>query len=1047
MKRTTTLTALALMCAPLAVPVGVRATEPAKQEKPKETPKETAKVKVDSNTFGALTARPIGPASMSGRIAAIDVVNNNPRTLYVGAGGGGLWKSINGGLTFKPVFDKHTQSIGAIAIDQSKPDTVWVGTGEAWTRNSVSVGTGVYKTTDGGENWTSLGLENSERIVKIVIDPRDSNTAYVAVVGKLWSASEDRGLYKTTDGGKTWSKILYINADTGCSDVVLDPQEPNTVYAGMWQFRRQPWTFNSGGPGSGIHKSTDGGKTWKKVTNGLPTSDLGRIALAVAPTRPNLIYANVESKKTALYVSEDLGESWKVVNDANGSVKGRPFYFSLLVVDPKDYKKVYKPATSTAVSRDGGKTFTGIANSTHSDHHALWINPNNPNHMFLGTDGGVYESVDGGNAFRFLRGLPVSQFYHVYADNQSPYNVYGGLQDNGTWTAPSRKSGGINNSDWKNVGFGDGFWAFSDPTDNNLIYVESQGGNLARYHRNTGESKFIAPARKEGEPKLRFNWNTPLVPGRKNPGNVYVGAQFLYRSKDKGESWERISPDLTTNDPAKQKQDESGGLTIDNSTAENHCTIFAISESPLDEKVVWVGTDDGNVQVTRDGGKTWTNVTENLTGLPKNTWCSSVEASKYALGTAYATFDGHQTGDMKTYIYKTTDFGKTWTPIVGGEIKGYAHVIREDSVNANLLFAGTEFGLFVSIDGGEIWSKFTGGLPNVAVRDIFVHQRDGDLILATHGRGVYIVDDISPLRQLTAQVLDAPVAFFQTRPAILSQTIISQGFPGDDEYVGETVPDAAYITYYLKERHIVGDFKVEVYDAEGKLVSTLPGGKRRGINRVEWQTRLKPPKVPRSEAGGAPLFGPNLLEGTYTVKLLKGKETYTGTITLAADPKSPHTPADRKLKQVTQLKLYDLLGTLSYTDAATVDARDKARAQAKKLESDAGAKDLVAQLKALADKLDELHKSFVATKEGAITGEEQLREDLANLYQYISFYGGKPTQSQLSLVPVYERRVDKGKADLAAIFAGDIAAVNAKLTERKLPTITMLTKEEFDKRQ
>lgn len=1027
-------------CCLLLTTVGAaqeRATAPTAAGKPAAPPK------LDSSMLGALAARAIGPATMSGRIAALDVVNANPKIMYVGAAGGGVWKSSDGGLSFKPVFDKHAQSIGAIAIDQTRPETVWVGTGEGWTRNSVSVGMGLYKTTDGGETWTRVGLEKTERIARIVIDPRQPDTVYVAALGPLWSSGEERGLYKTTDGGKTWTKILYVNADTGCADVALDPQEPDILYAAMWQFRRQPWTFTSGGPGSGLHKSADGGKTWKKLTKGLPEGELGRIAVAVAPSRPSTVYANVESRKTALYVSDDLGESWTKVNDANASVKARPFYFSLVVVDPKDHRRVYKPATTLARSRDGGKTFETIATGTHADHHALWINPNATDHLVLGTDGGVYESKNGGGTFRLLRSLPVAQFYHVAADNERPYNVYGGLQDNGTWMAPAHKPGGITNADWRNIGFGDGFWAIPDPTDANLVYLESQGGNLARWHRRTGETKFIAPPEPPGE-KLRFNWNAPIAVGRKNPANLYFGAQYLFLSRDKGESWTRISPDLTTNDPAKQKQEESGGLTVDNSTAENHCTIFTISESPLDEKVIWVGTDDGNLQVTRDGGKTWTNVARNLPGLPPNTWCSCVEASRFAGGTAYATFDGHRTGDMATYAYRTDDFGQTWRRITDGDATGFAHVIREDTVMRDLLFLGTELGFFISLDRGERWVKFTGGLPNnVSVYDLFIHPREGDVILATHGRGIYIVDDLTPLRQLTPDRLEREVAFLETRPSVLRTPVISQSFSGDDEFRGAALPDAAIIAYYLRERHVVGDFRVEIYDPAGKLITTLPGGKRKGINCVEWPTRLKPPRVPRSESAPFPLPGPSVLEGTYAVKLIKDKQVYTGAITLVADPSAPHRPADRQLKQQTQLELYALLERLAYVDAALTDARDAARARAKVLPAD---DPLAKQLTAFAERCQALRASLVATREGGITGEEQLREKLADLYGKISYYGGRPSASQLALVGPYRQAVEQAEAQHKALMDGELAAVNAELKRRNRTPIEPLTREVYAKR-
>ncbi|KAF0232372.1 MAG: hypothetical protein FD167_4746, partial [bacterium] len=501
---------------------------------------------------------------------------------------------------------------------------------------------------------------------------------YVAVVGQLWNSSADRGLYKTTDGGKTWSKILYVDENTGCSDIAIDPQEPNRLYAGMWQFRRQPWSFSSGGAGSGLHRSTDSGKTWTKVTKGLPEGILGRIALAVAPSRPNVIYANVEAKKTALYRSDDLGESWTMMNAVDFNVTVRPFYFSHLQVDPKDYKKVFKLGLFVSISRDGGATFSG-SNGFHSDVHAIWIDPNNTSRMFLGTDGGVYLSNDQGGSWHHMRNLPLSQFYRISYDQEVPYNIYGGLQDNNCWYGPSDSSGAITNSDWQVTGSGDGFNTFPDALDKNIIYSQYQGGNIHRYHKNSRDVKAIKPFAKEGEPKYRFNWNAGFSPSQKNPNIIYVGAQFLFRSIDKGESWQRISNDLTTNDPKKQQQEDSGGLSIDNSSAENHCTIVSIKDSKLDENVIWVGTDDGNIQISRDGGKTWTNVVGNIPSLPANTWCSSVEPGYKDTATAYATFTGYQTGDFKTYIYKTTDFGKTWQSLVTEDIKGFARVIREDS--------------------------------------------------------------------------------------------------------------------------------------------------------------------------------------------------------------------------------------------------------------------------------------------------------------------------------------------------------------------------------
>lgn len=1004
-------------------------------------------VKIDSSTFGAVEARAIGPATMGGRIMAIDAVASDPKIIYVGAAGGGVWKSVTGGTTFKPVFDKQPMSIGAIAIDQSHPDTVWVGTGESCTRNSSSVGMGVYKTTDGGDNWSLMGLADSERIARIVIDPAKSDTVYVAATGHLWNSNEERGVYKTTDGGKTWERVLYVDADTGCADLAMDPQEHGTLYAAMWQFRRLPYFFTSGGSGSGIHKSTDGGTTWKKLANGLPPGDLGRVALAIAPSRPSVVYANVEAAKTALYRSDDLGESWRKVN-SSFNVEARPFYFSHLVVDPKDYRRVYKLGFSLSVSPDAGEAFTypfGEGGNIHSDHHALWINPSNPSHLLVGTDGGVYGSFDRGGSWNFLNSLPVSQFYHVSFDMEQPYNVYGGLQDNGSWMGPSSSPNGIENRDWENVGFRDGFYVFRDPFDKDIIYSDWQGGNINRRHQSTGEMKEIKPYPKEGEPKYRFNWNTPVAISPTKAGVIYIGSQFLFRSADRGESWDRISPDLTTNDAAKQKQEDSGGLTIDNSTAENHCTIYTIGLSPKDENILWCGTDDGNVQVTRNGGKTWTNVVGNIPGLPKNTWCSSVEPSHFDAGTAYATFDGHMTGDMKTYVFKTADFGKSWKPITTDAIKGYAHVVREDLVKSDLIFVGTELGLFVTVDSGAQWAQFTGKLPNVGVRDIAIHPREHDLILATHGRGILIVDDITPLRQITPAILESTAHVFESLPTEIRLPQYTQDSAGDSEFVGDNPREAATITYYLKDRHVFGDLKLEIYDPKGTLLKTLPATKRRGINRVQWHMRMKPPKVPPAPvlAGGA-LFGPTMPVGNYSVKLVKDNQAYDGQVKLIYDPTTPHSEADRELQASTVMKLYTMQDELGYIAECVTQARDQARAAAKKRPKGDG---FAKTLETFAGKLDKLHKTLVATKEGFLTGEEQLRERVVDLYQWISFYAGRPTDSQLSRMAVLEKQIQKAEADFQAIIKKDLSSINSQLKGKKLEPVKIPTKEEWDKKE
>ena len=1010
-----------------------------------------AAVEIDSNTFGALRARSIGPAVMSGRISAIDAVPRDPLVIYVGAASGGVWKSRDAGLTWKPVFDDHGQSIGAVRIDPQDPETVWVGTGESCTRNSVSVGTGLYRTTDGGESWQLMGLADSERISAIRVHPEDSDTVWVCATGHLWGANEERGVYKTTDGGDSWDRVLYVDADTGCSDLAVDPQDPSVLYAGMWQFRRSPDFFVSGGPGSGLYKSTDGGDSWREVSDGLPAGDKGRIAVAVAPSRPSRLYALVESEETALYRSDDLGESWTETNSSM-NVAMRPFYFAHLVVDPEDFDGVYKPGLVLTVSDDGGRSFTSPftsrfgAGGLHPDHHALWINPSNPQELVLGTDGGVYISYSRGNAFSLARALPVSQFYEVSYDMEWPYNVYGGLQDNGTWMGPSRSPGGIANSDWKVIGFGDGFHAYRDPSDPDLVYVEYQGGRLMRHHLSTGEIKRIQPLPEEGEEDYRCNWNSPIHLSRSHPGTVYFGCQYLFRSRDRGESWQKISPDLTTDDPRRQRQLESGGLSIDNSTAENNTTLYTISESPRNGDVIWVGTDDGLVQVTTDGGGGWSDVTASIPGLPEGLWISNIDASPHDEAAALVTVDGHRSGDMAAYVYRTTDFGETWESLVTDQIEGFARIAIQDPVNPDLLFLGTEMGLYISVDGGAGWARFTGNLPKVPVHDLDIHPREHDLIIGTHGRGIYILDDLTPLRALTRQVVESKFALLPSRDAVMVLNSPTFGFNGDDEFVGRNPPAAASIVYHQSKRHIFGDLKVRVYDAEGELITTLTGGKRKGMNRVDWPMRLRPPQLPAAIALAPAFVGPRVPEGTYTFEVKKGREVFAGTVSLVKDPRSQHSDEDRALQQTLALDLYALLERLAYTVESATDLRDQARARAAGMDE---RNRIARRLEEFADGLEEFRSSLVSTsKAGPISGDEKLREKLADVYGAVTGYDGRPTRSQIDRTEVLRARLEKAEADFAAVSSGrDFDTLNVQLEGRGLEQLMVLTREEWEKRQ
>jgi photosystem II stability/assembly factor-like uncharacterized protein len=707
--------------------------------------------------FKNLKARSIGPAGMSGRVTAIDAVYTSPNIIYVGAASGGVWKTENGGATWKPVFDEQpTQNIGSVAIQQNNPSIVWAGTGEGNPRNSINIGEGIYKSLDGGKTWKRMGLEKTRNIHRILIDPENPNTVYAAAIGNPYGVHPERGVYKTTDGGDTWKRILYTNDTSGCAELVMDPKNPNKLIANMWQHQRTPWSFKSGGIGSGLFITWDGGKNWKKLgkEEGIPDST-GRMGLTISQSDPKVVYALIESKKNGLYRSEDGGFNFTLVNEAPEWVTNRPFYFQDIRVDPANENRLYNINQTISLSDDGGKNFRTIIpySGIHPDHHAWWINPLDENFIIDGNDGGIAISRDRARTWQFDEKLPIGQFYHINVDNETPYHVMGGMQDNGSWRGQAYvwAEGGIRNSSWQSVGGGDGFDVSPDPEDANWVYSMSQGGNISRVNSATGESWFIKPPITDTSVVLRYNWNAAFAQDPFDKKTIYFGSQFVHKSTSKGASWSVISPDLTTNNKVKENQDENGGLTIDITYAENHCTILAIEPSALEKNLLWVTTDDGNLQLTRDGGTTWTNITPSITGLPKNSWIPQVRASRYNKGEAFLVANNYRQGDFGAYIFRTKDYGKTWTRMVDDtKVKGYALCVLQDPAEPNLVFAGTENGLWVSFNNGESFQQFKNNYPSVSTFDLAIQEREADLVIASFGRALYVLDDIRPLRKIAA---------------------------------------------------------------------------------------------------------------------------------------------------------------------------------------------------------------------------------------------------------------------------------------------------------
>ncbi len=1056
----------------------------------------------DPDLLQGLAARSIGPASVSGRITAIDALESDPNHIVIGAATGGVWISTNGGLTWTPVFDDQpVASIGALAINQSNPDIIWVGTGEGNTRNSTSIGGGLFKSVDGGRSWKLLGLANTERIHRIALDPHNPEIAYVAALGTLWGENTERGIFKTVDGGMSWGKVLYVDERTGGTDVKIDPFNPDKIYAAMWQHRRWPYFFKSGGPGSGMYISWDGGASWTRKTedDGLPEGELGRITFAPSAAEPGRVYALVEAKKSAMVRSTDGGDSWNRANE-QFDIAVRPFYYNEVTADPENPERVYNIASLLSVSIDGGKTFTNNpviaccepSNTIHIDNHAFWINPADPRQLIIGNDGGIAISHDRGETWRFVRNLPLSQFYHVAVDNDNPYHVYGGLQDNGSWRGPAEvwDIGGIRNLHWQEVGFGDGFDTLPDPQNSRAGYVMSQGGYLLRWNLDTGEQRLIRPDPQPLDADLRFNWNAGLAQDPFDPATIYYGSQFLHKSTDRGNSWTVISPDLTSNDPAMQTFRTSGGITPDVTAAENYTTIVAVAPSPIEQNTLWLGTDDGRVHITRDGGKTWDRIDGGAKGVSAGAWVPMITPSPHDAGTAFVVFDDHRRSDMKPYVFRVENYGSSWKSIVTPDISGYALSVLQDPQDPNLLFIGTEFGLFISADAGSSWTRFSAGLPTASVMDMTIQQRENDLVLGTHGRSIYIIDDYSALRGLKP-------ADFAKRLAILSATTGQQytatmppstRFTGSSEFRGDNEPYGVMITFMASGSDLPHPDKdaektrkaalrdaasgeavtesalaanktdaaklpkvsVVVTDSEGVAIRHFTQAVVQGLNRLTWDqshdgVRAMPGLIPPEPDADLPA-GVEVPPGNYQVSISldeAGKATVEDSIsvTVSADPRQAVNAGQRAAHYQSMLALQELqAATVSAVEfivrtRSDLDTVDRLIAQQNDAAKNAGGDDaslekLTEQSASMRKSLDAVEAKFRAAPDtrGIIYTDDQVDSRIGLAQAYVGSSPEAETQAASAYVKLAQQSLASAQADMSSLIGGELAAFRSAVS-------------------
>ncbi|MGD8537953.1 MAG: hypothetical protein PVI66_04460 [Candidatus Aminicenantes bacterium] len=1005
--------------------------------------KGTAATRLKGNILEGLEWRCVGPANMGGRIDDFAVVESDPYTTYVGTASGGVWKTTNNGITWKPIFDDQTTStIGDVAVAPSQADTVWVGTGEPNNRQSSSWGNGVYKSTDGGETWTNMGLQDTHHIGRVVIHPTNPDIVYVAALGHLWGPNEQRGLYKTTDGGKTWTNTKFIDVNTGFVDVAMDPENPDTLYAAAYQRRRRGWGFNGGGPGSALYKTTDGGENWAKLANGIPSGDLGRIGIDVYRKNPSIVYAIIEHKsQQGVYRSEDKGATWTKMSGTNP----RPMYYSQIRIDPSNDQRIWVLGASMYVSEDGGKSFqTDHVTRVHGDHHAMWIHPTNSNHMILGSDGGIYFSYDRGKSWDFVNALPLAQFYEIGIDMREPYWIYGGLQDNGSWGGPSATwyRQGITNDEWIKIGGGDGFYTQVDPEDFTRIYAESQNGNLFRVDLKTGERKSLRPQPEDSSERYRFNWNSPIHISPHDPKTIYYGGNKLFISKDKGEIWD-ATEDLTTQQDREKL--ELMGVLPDENTLSRHDgistygNITTVSESPVKAGLLYVGTDDGNLQVSKDGGKTWNNVVNKVRGLPQYTYVTRVVASQHKEDTAYATFDGHRNDDFRPFVFRTRDQGETWRNISSNlPIGSIVNVIREHHTNPNLLFVGTERGVYFSIDQGATWTMFRGNLPMVPVDDIAIHPRENDLILGTHGRSVWVLDDITPLEQLTPQVLGTSAHLFDLKPAKIFNYFSHKGNLGHKVFVGPNPPFGAIVNYYLKGDE--KDVKISITDSAGEVVREIEGINAAGINRVTWDLRYSAPEM--GDMGRMSRYfrgqgAPFVLPGNYRVSLKVADQEMTKAVEVTGDPRITIAFEDIKSQHDALYSIYQKMPIIGAASKTTDKIQKEIYALKNDLEKVAEVPDAVSEaIKAVEEKAASIRMKLFGDPEAGFRGmQESLRGRILMLYRSISGYTGAPTGAQLKQVQDDSEALKGLVLDINAIIETDIPDLNKLLNANNVPRI------------